>query len=324
MELTVISQVAPEIKFNKEEIKKRIQAELERYDNFVVTPETIADDRKKRAELNKFVTTIDNFRKDGKKKMSEPVKSFEDDCKELIALLKETIEVYDKQFAEIEAKEKEEKKEEVKVKIKEIIEEYQLDEKHASQLTISASYLNKTNKMPKITTDLKNRAETLKIAQDAVVQNKELIKSTCEMCNVNLKNKLDYKIWLKMYEDNGDVNKTIHWIHETAKNNFEKESLEKERAEREREEKLEREKEGSRAVDEKVEISKKIDVEKSPEVECLNPSTPFAFDDPLGLFKGVKSVIDFTYEIQCTKAKADELEMFMREQGIKFKKITKG
>jgi|GEM_PF-4330046 len=223
MELTVIKKVEPIVVFNKDELKQNLEAELAKYENLVVTADTKTDCKKTRTELNKLKTTIDDFRKDTKKKMSEPITVFESDCKELVSLVDQVIKPVDKQIKAIEKQEKAEKEAEIKEEIVKIIEEYDLDERHASQLTVMDSYLNVGSKMPKILTDLKNRAEVLKVAQNTIIRNKELIKTTCELCNQNLKEKMIPDVWIKMYEDNDDINKTLQFIHDTAKKQSEKE-----------------------------------------------------------------------------------------------------
>ena len=216
MELQVLEQVVPVVKFNKEELKLALQEHLDKYSNLVVTEETEKDCKKAKAELGKLETAVETFRKETKKALSEPIANFEADCKELVALIQEVKKPIDTQLKEIEEQRKAEKEGLIREEIAKIVIEYELDEKHASQLDILATYLNKSTSMNKIITDLKNRAETLKIAQMSVVKNQELIKMTCEVYNPRLKTPLDRTAWSELLVAGNDINVIITKIHEAG------------------------------------------------------------------------------------------------------------
>ena len=181
MELQVLQQSIPVVEFNKEELKVFLEQQLERYKNLVVTAETEKDCKKAKTELGKLETSIETFRKETKKQLSEPITQFEKDCKELVALIQEVKKPIDTQLKEIEEQRKAEKEVLIREEIEKIVLEYGLDEKHSAQIQVQASWLNKTTSMNKIITDIKNLAETLKIAQMSIVKNKEVIKSTCQI-----------------------------------------------------------------------------------------------------------------------------------------------
>lgn len=217
MELQVLEQVVPVVKFNKEELKLALQEHLDKYSNLVVTEETEKDCKKAKAELGKLESAIETFRKDTKKALSEPIVHFEADCKELVALIQEVKKPIDTQLKEIEEQRKVEKKELIQDEITKIVREYELDEKHSAQIQINSAWLNKSTSMSKITTEIKNLAESLKIAQMSVVRHKQIIEATCEMHNGRLKNKLDATGWIELLATGGDVHEIVEKIHSEGK-----------------------------------------------------------------------------------------------------------
>ena len=217
MELQVLNQVVPVIEFNKEELKGVLESHLVKYSNLVVTSETAKDCKKVNAELGKLEKAIETFRKETKKTLSEPIINFESDCKELVALIQEVKKPIDSQLKEIEEQRKSEKEVLIREEIEKIIVEYELDEKHSAQIDIKAVWLNKSTSMNKITTEIKNLAEMLKIAQNSVIRHQEIIKATCEMHNARLKTPLDATGWIELLASGEEVQSIVEKIHAEGK-----------------------------------------------------------------------------------------------------------
>lgn len=95
---------------NKAYLKNELASQLEYYKSIEVTEETMKDAKSDRADLNKLRTAIDNQRKAVKKHFTELYKPFEDDCKELIAMIDEPIAMIDSQVAVLNDKKKQEKR----------------------------------------------------------------------------------------------------------------------------------------------------------------------------------------------------------------------
>ena len=217
MQLQVLQQSIPVVEFNKEELRVFLKQQLEKYKNLVVTAETEKDCKKAKAELGKLETAIETFRKETKKSLSDPIAKFEVDCKELVSLIQEVKTPIDNQLKEIEEQRKAEKEVLIRDEITKIVVEYELDEKHSAQIDIKASWLNKTTSMSKITTEIKNLAETLKIAQMSVARHQEIIKTTCEMHNGRLKHKLDAMGWIELLARGEEVQDIVEKIHDEGK-----------------------------------------------------------------------------------------------------------
>lgn len=103
-----------EIKWNHEDIKKEVSAKVSYYKDLVYTDEQIKDAKADRATLNKFVTALEDKRKEIKKQCLAPYEAFERQMKEIVAIVQEPIALIDAQVKGYEEKQKQEKLEQVK------------------------------------------------------------------------------------------------------------------------------------------------------------------------------------------------------------------
>lgn len=110
MELTIYEPSAiPEIRWNKEDIKREVSAMLTKYDGLVYTDKQIKDAKADRAKLNKLYKALDDKRKEMKKLCMAPYEKFESEMKEVLALISEQIGHIDGQVKEYEEVKKKEK-----------------------------------------------------------------------------------------------------------------------------------------------------------------------------------------------------------------------
>lgn len=87
-ELIRIDSAPARLAVNFGELKAVLAQELERY-NVVVTADTVADAKKLAAELNKTAIEIDRRRKEEVAAVSEPVRQFDEQMKELVTMCKD-------------------------------------------------------------------------------------------------------------------------------------------------------------------------------------------------------------------------------------------
>ena len=106
--------IPQKIEFNFEELKQEITLKAERYKNMVYTDETIKDAKADKAKLNKFVTALDDKRKEMKKRCLQPYESFEKQVEELVSIINDPVELIDSQVKAYEEKIKAEKKAKIK------------------------------------------------------------------------------------------------------------------------------------------------------------------------------------------------------------------
>lgn len=199
MQLETIKLVPGELIFNFDELKGQLSERLENYKGLVVTEDNEREVTKDKAELNKLVKAIDDYRKNQKKEMSAPITEFENKCKELTSLVTNVVTPIADQLKAFEDARKEEKRTEVQRQVEKVINDLGLNQTYSSQLDIIDKYLNKTQKLTDTINDLEKRGKILKQAQDqeellekAKREKIDLIQKTIE--DINKKYQLDFKI----------------------------------------------------------------------------------------------------------------------------------
>lgn len=103
-----------EIDWNYEELKTEIQKKANDYMNLVYTADQIKDAKKDRANLRKFVTALENKRKEIKRQVMQPYTAFEEQEKELISIVNQAVSNIDTQIKAYDESIRQEKLEKVK------------------------------------------------------------------------------------------------------------------------------------------------------------------------------------------------------------------
>lgn len=195
MEIQVKEFQAPVIKINYETLKAELEKKLAEYTGLIVTEETLAGGKAAQKELASLRVQIDNYRKEKKKEAEQPIKKFEAQCKELIALveivekpIKDGIKVFDDL-------KRAEKHQQATVIIAEVATEYGLNEKYRAKLDVLDKYTNLTATAKGVREDVDTRAFALKVEQDREQERLEIIKSVIESENSRLKTKMQLSLW---------------------------------------------------------------------------------------------------------------------------------
>lgn len=98
-----------EISANFEETKAALKEMLMPYKGMIVSEDGISAAKQDRAKIRKVSQSIDDYRKTIKRNYSEPLKKFEEKCKELTGICDEAVTNLDSQVKEYEAKAKAQK-----------------------------------------------------------------------------------------------------------------------------------------------------------------------------------------------------------------------
>ena len=190
----------PVIRFNFEDIKNAVVTTMQKYTGLVVTEDTLPDSKVMQKELAGFRVKIDSYRKEKKKELSKPIEEFENQCKELIALIekaekpiKEGIEIFDNL-------KREEKAAAAQAVIDEIIAKHGLTEKYARQLTVVDKYRNLTAKISDVREDIEQRAFILLGHQQKEQDMLEIIQDTIENANKTIKTPLHITEFQKLID----------------------------------------------------------------------------------------------------------------------------
>lgn len=98
------------IEFNYDELKTGIADAVKKYDNLVITEDAIKQAKIDRANLNKFISAMEDKRKEVKKQCLKAYEPFEEKIKELVSMVDKPCTSIDKQIKAFEDKEKAEKR----------------------------------------------------------------------------------------------------------------------------------------------------------------------------------------------------------------------
>jgi vacuolar-type H+-ATPase subunit I/STV1 len=207
MDIQVTEFQAPIITINYETLSAELDNFLANYTGLVVTEETLAGCKAAQKELASLRVKIDTYRKDKKKELEEPIKTFEAQCKTLIAKveqaeqpIKDGIKVYDDQ-------KREEKRQTALQLAADVAAETGLNEKYAAKLDVLDKYTNLTATAKAVREDLETRAFALKVEQDREAERLEIITSVLNSENARLQTKLS--IEFVRYEIERDVPTSI-------------------------------------------------------------------------------------------------------------------
>lgn len=102
-----------EIQWNQEEVKSWVAARVQDYKTIAYTADQAKDMKRDRADLNKLKAAFEDERKRLKKACMEPYNRFEQQVKEITALIDEPIQLIDSQLSEIEERRKQLKQKEI-------------------------------------------------------------------------------------------------------------------------------------------------------------------------------------------------------------------
>jgi len=154
------NQEIQKIDFNYEELKNEIVKKVEEYKNMIYTEDTVKTAKEDRAKLNKLMKAIADKRIEMKKKYLESFNEFENQAKELEAILKDGSNAVDGQVKIFEQDEKDKKLKEIVIffesEIEELAEILNFDKLYKEE------WLNKTYKIKDIEEEIKGAISKVK------------------------------------------------------------------------------------------------------------------------------------------------------------------
>ncbi|GGB43427.1 hypothetical protein GCM10011409_21300 [Lentibacillus populi] len=287
LQVKTITLEPAKVVFNHEEIEKDLEKNLQKYSGLTFTEDDATECRKTIADLRKGKKAVDEYRKDIKKQLNEPVKEFEDKCKALNKKFDEVIDPLIEQSDAFEIKRRDEKRIKVQEVIGQLIEDFDLYEKHAVELVVLDSHLTKSKTMKSIAEELETQAAQLKTKQDKEAADKELIASTVKLANVENGIKLSESAYISLI-DYRDVESIKQQIADDAEKEVEKQTKKEEP---------------------KIEPHP-IFEPKVEEIPFTNPTEPIhpVIDDKPEVFE--------VYKVTGTEQQLSALESFMTSQGL--------
>ena len=207
-DIRIVNEVMPVIEINFDQIKTGLTETLKIYKGIVVTEETLSGCKQTQKDLAGVRIKIDTYRRDKKKELSKPIEAFENQCKELIALIEQAEQPIKDGIKVFDDKKREEKKAAAENLTKIVIDEIGLNEKYGARLDVSEKYCNLTAKESEVKGDLEARAMVLKTEQDREAELLEIIKDSIDTENKRLEMKMKFDDFQRLI-DRGMATKDI-------------------------------------------------------------------------------------------------------------------
>lgn len=165
-ELEVKIEGVQKITDNMSEVKEYALETKKYYENLVFTDEQIKEAKDERANINKAVKRVADYRKDIVDKFNKPLEEFVRNAKETESILKEASNSIDVQIKKYEEEEKQKKKDECEELFNNLVGD--LSELITFEKVSDNRWLNKTTKMTEVEQDIKNVIEKVNTGLQAI------------------------------------------------------------------------------------------------------------------------------------------------------------
>lgn len=165
-ELEVKIEGVQKITDNMSEVKEYALETKKYYENLVFTDEQIKEAKDERANINKAVKKVADYRKDIVDKFNKPLEEFVKNAKETESILKEASNSIDVQVKKYEEEEKQKKKDECEELFNNLVGD--LSELITFEKVFDNRWLNKTTKMTEVEQNIKNIIEKVNGGMQAI------------------------------------------------------------------------------------------------------------------------------------------------------------
>ena len=149
------------IRFNFEDLKSKLKENMQKYKGIVVTPDTLKDCKSTQKELSGFKRKIETHRKTVKNKHMEPIKAFEEQCKELVNLISEVEEPIKDGIKIFDDEKRTAKMQQAQRIIKNVETELNLRPQYLNQIEVKNAYGNVSTTAKDIDADVVAQAKLL-------------------------------------------------------------------------------------------------------------------------------------------------------------------
>ena len=212
-----VNKVLPVINANFEEVKASLIETMEKYKGIVVTEDGLKDCKATQKDLAKIRRDIDTYRKLIKKEMTAPIIEFENECKELIDLVKETETPILEGIAIYDEKRRQEKIDYISDNITIAVSEVGLNEKYAARLKVNDIKFTLNTSLKSIREDINEKAKNLKALQIAeeekIASDISIIETTVQASNEGQEVVLDINNYVDKYKKGMPLNSVIQAIN---------------------------------------------------------------------------------------------------------------
>ena len=204
------------IETNFAEVRENLKFSLEKYKGLLVAEETLKDCKATQKELAGLRNKVDSYRKETKSKLQEPIKKFEEECKELLSLIVEVEKPIKEGIAKFDEERRQEKVLLALNYLNNQLEENNINEKFRKNISIHDIKINLTNSIKSIKEEIDFKISNIKALQKSEEKEKEILKAAVmkqiEQENLGLNTKLTYSEFSSFVEEGWTVDKIMTLI----------------------------------------------------------------------------------------------------------------
>ncbi len=182
LQLKTLEIKPAKVDFNYKElldIARHIKAQ---YENLYFEEGTIRQAKDTAAEIRRIQKSVDDFKKKTKKELTQEVKAFEEQCKQIIAEFQDPLNHITSQLDAFEQKRIESKRKVIENEILILREKSGVDDKFWN-LEFNDKWLNKSVGIGQVTQDVLDQISKMVDAQNAYINKMELIETYVELAN---------------------------------------------------------------------------------------------------------------------------------------------
>lgn len=280
---------------NLQQLKEELIPRLKKYNELVVTEDSIKAAKEDKAALNKLKAAIEDQRKSIKKMYLEPYNALEAQCKEVVALIDAPIKAIDGQIKAFDEIEKQNKYKD----LEQAFADLNAPEWVTITDVLNPKWGNKTEKIDSLKAEMADKLQ--KINED--------VAKIGDMYG----DKPYYLPILNRYKTTKDFSQTAVYAVQ-LENEYKREQERKAREEELRQQML-------KAAEEKKAAEIVQNASEQPEVEqaVIIPPEPQAVVDVE--YTQSEPMLKGKFAVECTKSQLIALRDFMKSQGIKFELI---
>lgn len=183
---------------NFETLREELRVYLDSYKSIEVTEETLSDCKSIQKEIAGQRRKIETVRKEVKRRFTEPLSAFEKQMKILVADIDSAEESLNRGIKHFDDQRRAKKKDIAIEIIREVADEFGLNEKYRSMITLEPKYMNLTASEKAVREDVQIQCDLLLEKQKAEERDRKAIVSMIEVENRSLNAKLDAEEFLSL------------------------------------------------------------------------------------------------------------------------------
>jgi len=304
LQVKVLEVTPAVVKFNFEQLKTEAEKIASEYKGLVFTAETVKEGKKVVAELRKVKKNINDFKVKTKKELTASVKTFEEQCKDLMATFDEPLEFIDNQMKHFEENRISELLDYIRNQFDELYTLYNVEDRFR-KYEVEKSWTNVTKKKGDLAKEMDAIAKTCEFEQKEYYNMIEFIDMSVKVANAD--HELNVKLSpdaFRRYVGTLPKEEISAIITKTAVSQKEQEEAfaqrEREKAKREAQAQIEKVKqEASREVAEVIEAVEEMQA-------------------PIEAVEEVKAV---TLEIKGDKGQLNALKAWLENNNMEYKRV---